>query len=220
MSGLRIFPQTESYIYLVMDFCNGGDLSDVLSKVEKLPEPVIQMFLKQIAAGLGYIHSQNIIHRDLKPQNILVHCDKASKSKDFELDEIVLKLADFGLAKQMAKNERLQTGCGTIAYMAPEIMCQSEYDSKADIWSLGVILYECMMGKLPFELHDLPNLLTLYQSKGSGGLKLAIPEATSGPLMDLLKRMLQVLPENRGSYKSVTEHPFFKASSKKAGGKG
>ena len=197
-----------------MEFCKGGDLSKILSKVHKLTEPVIQAFLKQIVDGLGYLHSQNIIHRDLKPQNILIESDEALQSADTVPDQFVLKLADFGLAKQMEKNQLLQTGCGTIAYMAPEIMCQSKYDSKADIWSLGVILYECMMGKLPFDFLDLPNLMTNYKSNGKGDLKLDISRETSGSLKDLLRQMLHVVPEKRGSYQSVTNHPFFKAPKK------
>ncbi|XP_063727978.1 calcium/calmodulin-dependent protein kinase type 1-like isoform X2 [Symsagittifera roscoffensis] len=193
-----------------MEFCKGGDLSKILSKVHKLTEPVIQAFLKQVVAGLGYLHSQNIIHRDLKPQNILIESDEALQSADIDPDQCVLKIADFGLAKQMEKNQLLGTGCGTLAYMAPEIMCQSKYDSKADIWSLGVILYECMMGKLPFDFLDLPNLMTNYKSNGKGDLKLDISGETSGFLKDLLRQMLQVVPEKRGSYKSVTNHPFLK----------
>ena len=197
-----------------MEFCKGGDLSNILSKVHKLTEPVIQALLKQLVAGLGYLHSQNIIHRDLKPQNILIESDEALQSTDIDWDQMVLKLADFGLAKQMEKNQLLQTVCGTTAYMAPEVMCQSKYDSKADIWSLGVILYECLMGQLPSDILDSSNVVTKYKSNGEGDLKLDISGDISGSLKDLLQQMLQAVPEKRGSYKSVTNHPFFKAPQK------
>ena len=191
------FLKKDTCIYLVMEFCNGGDLGNILSRYQRLPEAVIRAFLKQITAGIGYLHSQHIIHRDLKPPNILVETDTKKLITDLNLDQIVLKIADFGLAKQMEKNQLLQTGCGTMAYMAPEIMCNSKYDSKVDIWSVGVILYECITGKIPFEMCDLLNLMTHYKSEGEGDLKLDIPKETSRSLKDLLWQMLQVVPAKR-----------------------
>ncbi|XP_075257536.1 serine/threonine-protein kinase ULK2-like [Convolutriloba macropyga] len=200
-------------VFLVMEFCNGKDLRELLDSVDKFPEPIIQIFLKQIAAGLEFMHAQSVIHRDLKPQNILLHYEGESGSNsDLDIDQIRLKLADFGLAKQMERNEKLEQACGTPGYMAPEVLANKSYDSKADIWSLGIILYECFTGELPFSMGAI---MLMAMGIIPDDLSISVPSPVSSPLKNLLEIMLQTVPDDRASYEDVTKHQFFNAKNAK-----
>ena len=117
---------SQRYIYLVLELCPGGDLSKYIKKRGRIDEVVTHGFLKQISDGLQFLQSKNVIHRDLKPANILLS----------ELsDRAILKIADFGFAKQLVEAASMaQTPCGSPLYMAPEIFEMQEYDAKADVW--------------------------------------------------------------------------------------
>jgi serine/threonine protein kinase len=125
-----------------LEFCGGGDLKQLLKEHGRFNEFQVQYFMRQIASALKCIHQQNIVHRDLKPQNILL-TEKSTNSQ--------LKLADFGLAKAYEKEDELfETNCGTPIYMAPEIQMALPYTDKADLWSVGVIMFELLAGVPPF----------------------------------------------------------------------
>jgi serine/threonine protein kinase len=121
--------RTANNYYLVYEFCNGGTLSEHIKSKGKLTEPeAIKIFL-QLRSAFEELYAENILHRDLKPTNILFHNG-------------VVKLADFGFCKELLKeNDMTQTMVGSPIYMAPEVLKGLIYDSRADIWSLGVILY-------------------------------------------------------------------------------
>ncbi|XP_038825713.1 serine/threonine-protein kinase ULK3-like isoform X3 [Salvelinus namaycush] len=134
---LKDFQWDSENIYLILEWCSGGDLSRFIHSRRLLPERVARLFLQQIACALQFLHNHNISHLDLKPQNIL-------------LSGSVLKLADFGFASYMSPWDEQSALRGSPLYMAPEMVCRRQYDSRVDLWSVGVILYETLFGRAPF----------------------------------------------------------------------
>uniref|UniRef100_A0A183BK05 non-specific serine/threonine protein kinase n=1 Tax=Globodera pallida TaxID=36090 RepID=A0A183BK05_GLOPA len=131
------------YVVLVLEYVNGGDLEKWLKRKTNnhrllLPEADIWRVFTQIADAVQYIHTKRIIHRDLKPPNMLL------------TTEDIVKLADFGLSRQQTAESFAETGCGTPYYMSPERILKESYTTKADIWSLGCILYEMATLCSPF----------------------------------------------------------------------
>jgi len=130
-------------IYIVMEYINGKDLSDyVLRNQDPISEAKAKTIMSQLSSGVKYLHQLGIVHRDLKPENILIS-DRDSK--------LQLKILDFGLSKIMSLTERTVDGVGTIYYIAPEVLLREPYNYKADIWSLGIILYFVLTKCLPFD---------------------------------------------------------------------
>ncbi|XP_048449749.1 serine/threonine-protein kinase ULK1-like, partial [Rhincodon typus] len=140
-------------VYLVMEYCNGGDLADYLHSKGTLSEDTIRLFLQQIAGAMKMLHSKGVIHRDLKPQNILLSCTGGRKSNP---NNIRIKIADFGFARYLQTNMLAATLCGSPMYMAPEVIMSQHYDAKADLWSIGTIVYQCLTGKAPFQVSSPP----------------------------------------------------------------
>eukprot|EP00494_Astrolonche_serrata_P025164 UN25425 len=135
---------SKHYLYLIMEVCEGGELFDAITEEDCFNEKKAAEVIKQIALALQYLHQHDIVHRDLKPENVLY----ADKKKT------ILKLMDFGLAKALDANDStLETRCGTLHYVAPEVLGRQPYTHKCDLWSLGIILYVLLCGYLPF-YHD------------------------------------------------------------------
>uniref|UniRef100_A0A672ZZ33 non-specific serine/threonine protein kinase n=1 Tax=Sphaeramia orbicularis TaxID=375764 RepID=A0A672ZZ33_9TELE len=134
-------------VYLVMEYCNGGDLAEYLHSKGTLSEDTIRIFVQQIAQAMKVLQSRGILHRDLKPQNILLcHPERRRSSPT----NICIKIADFGFARHLQTNTMAATLCGSPMYMAPEVIMSQNYDARADLWSIGTIIYQCLTGKAPF----------------------------------------------------------------------
>uniref|UniRef100_A0A7M4FN62 non-specific serine/threonine protein kinase n=1 Tax=Crocodylus porosus TaxID=8502 RepID=A0A7M4FN62_CROPO len=148
-------------------YCNGGDLADYLHTMRTLSEDTIRLFLQQIAGAMKMLHSKGIIHRDLKPQNILLSYAGGRKSNP---NNIRIKIADFGFARYLQNNMMAATLCGSPMYMAPEVIMSQHYDAKADLWSIGTIIYQCLTGKAPFQVSCSSASVPMpsYPSSGSG----------------------------------------------------
>ena len=180
MSGRVINAQplqkTSSHIYLVMAFCASGDLSQHIRKAassktreaERYPPPkegglhekVVRCFLGQLAEALKFLRDKDIIHRDIKPQNLLLHPASAEDIAAGHPEGIpLLQVADFGFARALPSTSLAETLCGSPLYMAPEILRYQKYDAKADLWSVGAVLYECCTGKPPFRAQNHVELL-------------------------------------------------------------
>lgn len=157
VSLLEQFENSKS-IFLVLELCNGGDLSNFIRKQDgkKLSEECSIRFLYQLCCGLLFLRENNIIHRDLKPANILL----TEKSEN-----AILKLADFGFARMLESSSLAHTHCGTPLYMAPEIFELKDYDNKADIWSIGCIFYEMLFGFPPYSGLNHKDLLNNIRNK-------------------------------------------------------
>ncbi|UJR23652.1 hypothetical protein I4U23_026636 [Adineta vaga] len=199
--------ESPNNVYLVMEFCNGGDLAEYLQTRQTLSEDTIAIFFRQIAAAIRACHEQNVVHRDLKPQNILLsHPDKSNQ----RVQDIILKIADFGFARFLSDGVMAGTLCGSPMYMAPEVIRSLQYDSKADLWSIGTIMYQCLTGRAPFQAQN-PNALKLFYERNVN-LVPAIPPTTSYELTDLITRILKRNPKERINYEEFFNHPFLKKS--------
>ncbi|XP_053310787.1 serine/threonine-protein kinase ULK2 isoform X2 [Spea bombifrons] len=190
-------------VFLVMEYCNGGDLADYLQAKGTLSEDTIRVFLQQIAAAMRVLHSKGIIHRDLKPQNILLSYASRKKSA---FSGIRIKIADFGFARYLQSNMMAATLCGSPMYMAPEVIMSQHYDAKADLWSIGTVIYQCLVGKPPFQANS-PQDLRLFYEKNKN-LVPSIPRETSAYLSDLLLSLLQRNQKDRLDFEGFFNHPF------------
>ncbi|CAF1958256.1 unnamed protein product [Rotaria magnacalcarata] len=199
--------ESQNNVYLVMEYCNGGDLADYLQSRQTLSEDTIAIFFRQIAAAIRACHEHNVVHRDLKPQNILLsHPDKNSQ----RVQDIILKIADFGFARFLSDGVMAGTLCGSPMYMAPEVIRSLQYDGKADLWSIGTIMYQCLTGKAPFQAQTPQALKQFYERNVN--LLPAIPPATSRELTDLIVRILKRNPKERIDYEDFFDHPFLAKS--------
>jgi serine/threonine protein kinase len=137
---------------MILDLCTGGDLSYHLTKREIFSEQESKFFVAEIVLAIEYIHSLDTIYRDLKPENILIdsegHC----------------KLADFGLAKEGIKNNNAKSFCGSPAYLAPEMLSDAGVGRPADIYQLGAVLYELLVGVSPFYTDNIKDLYKSIQT--------------------------------------------------------
>lgn len=195
-------------VYLVMEFCNGGDLSEYLLAKETLPEDTIRHFLIQIGSAMDAINRKGFMHRDLKPGNILLsHCRNCGQSVvDIPGHVLTFKLADFGFARFLQDGMMAVTMCGSPMYMAPEVLMCRKYDAVADIWSMGIIVYQCLTGKAPFYASNPEALKNIYEKAVC--LKPKIPLTTTRLLRDLLLRMLVRKPSDRIDFDNFLNHPF------------
>lgn len=175
--------QTCNNVYLVYEFCNGGTLEELVQKRKFLPEGEALLIFNQILNAFKSLVKENILHRDLKPSNILLH-------------DGVIKVADFGFCKALLGPQDLtKTMVGSPIYMAPEILKGCNYSIKADIWSMGVVLFEILFGFCPYEDRTIARLINQIDHK-----PLTIPRhinKISRKTEDLLKKLLVVEPRYR-----------------------
>ncbi|XP_010617695.1 maternal embryonic leucine zipper kinase isoform X4 [Fukomys damarensis] len=186
--------ETAKKIFIVLEYCPGGELFDYIISQDRLSEEETRVVFRQIVASVAYVHSQGYAHRDIKPENFLF--DEYHK----------IKLIDFGLCAKPKGNKdyHLQTCCGSLAYAAPELIQGKSYlGSEADVWSMGILLYVLMCGFLPF---DDDNVMALYKKIMRG--KYDVPKWLSPNSILLLQQMLQVDPKKRISMKNLLNHPW------------
>ncbi|XP_051536401.1 serine/threonine-protein kinase ULK1-like isoform X2 [Myxocyprinus asiaticus] len=206
--ALHDFQETASSVYLVMEYCNGGDLADYLHSKGTLSEDTIRVFLQQIAGAMRVLQAKGIIHRDLKPQNILLSHPAGRKSHS---NNTCIKIADFGFARHLQNNMMAATLCGSPMYMAPEVIMSQNYDAKADLWSIGTIVFQCLTGKAPFQASSPQDLRLFYEKNKT--LSPNIPRETSSHLRHLLLGLLQRNHKDRMDFDEFFKHPFLEASS-------
>lgn len=130
--------QTETKLFFILDFLNGGDLYTHIMNYGKFKENRARFYTAEMVLAINHLHENGIVYRDLKPQNILIDTEGH------------LKLTDFGLSKANFEQDQTHTICGTIKYIAPETISGKSYNHTVDWWSLGIILYRMLTGKLPY----------------------------------------------------------------------
>uniref|UniRef100_A0A8C2F288 non-specific serine/threonine protein kinase n=1 Tax=Cyprinus carpio TaxID=7962 RepID=A0A8C2F288_CYPCA len=188
------------FVCFLLQYCNGGDLAEYLHSKGSLSEDTIRVLLQQLAGAMSVLRSKGIVHRDLKPQNILLSYSTGRKSNP---NNICIKLADFGFARYLQGNTMAATLCGSPMYMAPEVIMSQNYDAKADLWSVGTIIYQCLTGKAPFQVFSFLSLFFHIPR---------IPRETSSHLRHLLLGLLQRNHGERMDFDEFFHHPFLEAS--------
>ncbi|XP_044046017.1 serine/threonine-protein kinase DCLK2 isoform X3 [Siniperca chuatsi] len=190
---------TSSELYLVMELVKGGDLFDAITSLAKYTERDATVMVYNLAGALKYLHSMNIVHRDIKPENLLVfEYPDGTKS---------LKLGDFGLATVV--EGPLYTVCGTPTYVAPEIIAESGYGLKVDIWAAGVITYILLCGFPPFRSES--NMQEdLFDQILLGRLDFPSPywDNITDSAKELIGKMLTVNSEARYTAQDILSHPW------------
>ncbi|XP_025976482.1 ribosomal protein S6 kinase alpha-3 isoform X2 [Dromaius novaehollandiae] len=190
--------QTEGKLYLILDFLRGGDLFTRLSKEVMFTEDDVKFYLAELALALDHLHSLGIIYRDLKPENILLD------------EEGHIKLTDFGLSKESIDHEKkAYSFCGTVEYMAPEVVNRRGHTQSADWWSFGVLMFEMLTGTLPFQGKDRKETMTMILKA-----KLGMPQFLSPEAQSLLRMLFKRNPANRlgagpDGVEEIKRHPFF-----------
>ncbi|KAE8601924.1 hypothetical protein XENTR_v10013835 [Xenopus tropicalis] len=190
--------QTEGKLYLILDFLRGGDLFSRLSKEVMFTEEDVKFYLAELALALDHLHSFGIIYRDLKPENILLD------------EEGHIKITDFGLSKESIDHDkRAYSFCGTIEYMAPEVVNRRGHTQSADWWSFGVLMFEMLTGSLPFQGKDRKETMALILKA-----KLGMPQFLSSEAQCLLRALFKRNPCNRlgaglDGVEEIKRHSFF-----------
>ncbi|XP_022145610.1 serine/threonine-protein kinase ATG1c-like isoform X3 [Momordica charantia] len=185
-------------IHLVLEYCKGGDLSFYIQRHGRVPEAIAKHFMQQLAAGLKILRDNNLIHRDLKPQNLLLSTSD---------DNSVLKIADFGFARSLQPKGLAETLCGSPLYMAPEIMQLQKYDAKADLWSVGAILFQLVTGRTPFTGNNQIQLLQNIVKSTELHFPSDISDLSSD-CKDLCRKLLRRNPVERLTFEEFFNHPF------------
>ena len=188
--------ETPQKIYLVMEYCDSGDMFDYIVAKQHLSERQACVFFQEIIDALSYLHSQNIVHRDVKPENILLQTFGKS---------LTCKLIDFGISRTYTLDKLISTPCGTASYAPPEMHKGEEYYGLlSDVWSAGVLLYAMVCGYLPFceedEDTNIDNII-----KGN----YEIPEEASPDLKDLIKHIMDIDPLTRYDIDQIKKHPWY-----------
>ena len=179
-------------IYLILEFAAKGELYKELQKNGTFDEKRSAKYIKSLAAALEYCHTKHVIHRDIKPENLLL---------DMRGD---LKIADFGWSVH-APNTRRTTLCGTLDYLPPEMVEGKAHDQMVDVWSLGVLMYEFLVGNPPFEAqghHETYKKISKVDIKW--------PAHVKEDARDLIARLLVKDPEKRMKLEEVAAHPWIK----------
>ncbi|KAI0553134.1 kinase-like domain-containing protein [Xylaria curta] len=194
--NLRYSFQDIEYMYLVVDLMSGGDLRFHISR-KTFTEEAVRFWISELACALRYVHGQGIIHRDVKPDNVLLDADGH------------VHLTDFNVASDIISGKLLTSKSGTLAYLAPEVYGGRGYDVRADWWSLGVLFYECIYNKRPFEGNSETSLTNVILHANA---KFPITQpAVSNDCVRAIRKALEPNPDLRlgHTWENFTQDPFF-----------
>ncbi|ODV60050.1 Pkinase-domain-containing protein [Ascoidea rubescens DSM 1968] len=225
----RNFLQDVNYFYIIQELCHGGEIFNQIVNLTYLSEDLSRHVILQIAEALNYLHNEiGIVHRDIKPENLLFNlipytrseCQHLRKSDDPKVKKDeglfkygygggtigIVKLADFGLSKQIWEL-KTKTPCGTVGYVAPEIVKDEKYSKKVDLWALGCVLYTLLCGFPPF-YDDKIDVLTVKISKGEFEFLSPWWDEISNGAKNCVKNLLSVNPKQRYDIKQFFSDPW------------
>lgn len=179
-----------------MEFVGGGELYDCIVGRSRFSELECFDVVYPILKGIRYLHMLGIVHRDIKPENIL--CGNTASD---------IKICDFGLSKFVLPSERMKIPCGTLAYLAPEIISETGYGKGADMWSLGIVVYLLLRGKLPFSGSTKAKFVSDMRSRP---LKLSddVWKTISPDTIDFVSQLLKKNPKERITSKAALRHAW------------
>jgi len=219
--------QDDIYLYLVMEYCGGGDLMTILMREDILTIPQARFYIAELACAINSVHELKFVHRDLKPDNVLIANTGHIKLSDFGLaksfnsrNEDFINQWQGETMKQRNSNSTAKRGrykrsrklmystVGTPDYIAPEVFLQKGYAESVDWWSLGVILYECLVGYPPFyadkpvqTCKKIVNFRKTFRIPSEAGL--------TGEAKDIIRKLI-CNPRSRIKYVGIVKHPFFR----------
>ena len=185
----------EKRVYLVLELAPGGELFKRLQAQKHFDERTTAKWIRQLASALQLVHAHHVMHRDIKPENLLLDADDN------------LKIADFGWST-ISKSKR-NTFCGTLDYLAPEMLQEGVYDHRIDIWALGVLMYECLFGAPPFEVPD--SVEATHECIKERAVSFPDEPSISDDAKALILHLLQKEPAKRPTLEEVIAHPWFAA---------
>ena len=211
--------ETTQFFYLIMELCNGGSLTDRLEEhIKKYKRPfseeTVQYLMKQIMSAINYLHLKNILHRDIKLDNILVNFDNDEDKRNNNMLKAKVKIIDFGFARHLAPAQLAYSTLGSPVNMDPGILRKLNkmdnhndygYDQKADIWSLGTICYEMLIGKTTFDANSMRDLVRKVESGNY-----YLPTSLSKEAVSFLNGMLQYDSKKRLTAEQLYNHKFLK----------
>lgn len=184
---------TNDYICLVMELAENGDLLDFINSRKYLSEKTARALFTDLVDGISKCHEMNVVHRDLKCENLLLDSQHR------------LLISDFGFARTLEGKQLLETSCGSYAYAAPEVIMGDSYKGEsADIWSMAVILYAMVTGRLPFKDSDVKSLLCDISKL------LRFPSRVSDECKDLIRAMLTFNPKERATLDEIKTHSWMR----------
>ena len=215
---LEALKKTKNHYYVIMEYCNGGTLNECLEKYKLLyhrpfTEEIVQCLMRQIVSAVNYIHELKIIHRDLKLDNILVKFENEEDKNKVNLLKSEIKIIDFGFSAHKDQSGLLTTAIGSPLNMDPIILKKFNsnstvnkelgYDEKADLWSLGTLCYQMLIGNSTFDAYNLKELALKIEE---GDYK--VPTNLSKEVVSFLNAMLQYKPEKRLASNKLIRHAF------------
>lgn len=239
---MRFYDLLESYtsVYVITEFCNGGTIASCLSKYYAMynrpfPQEIVQYLMRQIVSSIEYLHSRSIIHRDLKLDNVLVKFYSQEDKQNLNMLKCKCKLCDFGLSRYLPRNQLAQTALGTPAYMDPKIINEVKhiedmnkfaqmgvainnngnsfgYDQKVDIWSLGALCYEMLIGTPPFKADNFDEI---SRRAKEGFIRIPNNISLSRECVSFLNGMLQYDETKRLDIKQLKRHVFLNEDCRK-----
>ncbi|XP_072573161.1 serine/threonine-protein kinase PLK3-like [Paramormyrops kingsleyae] len=182
--------EDDQFMYIFMELCSRQTLADILKARGTLTDPEVRYYIQQLISGLKYIHQQGYVHRDIKLDNLFVN------------EKMQLKIGDFGLAVKLKLREK--DICGTPPYMAPEVWKREGCGTEAEVWALGCIMYQLLVGEMPFYHDDYLEMI-----KDIKGAKYILPQNLSVAAGKLIKKIFQINPRDRPSLHKIRRHKFF-----------
>jgi serine/threonine protein kinase len=199
--GMKEVLASKTKIFIVLELVTGGELFDKIVSEGRFSEEMARFYFNQLVEGVSYCHSLGVCHRDLKPENLLLDEQGNLKISDFGLSALYVGDADGDGA---SRTELLHTTCGTPNYVAPEVLADRGYEGKkADVWSIGVILYVLLAGFLPFDESTIVALFAKIQAAD-----FTYPSWFSAEVRSLLDSILVADPKQRVTLTEVSTHPW------------
>lgn len=192
------FYRDSEKLYFVTQLCEGGELFEFIINNHPFPELIAKTIMYQLFQGVKYMHERGVMHRDLKPENILL----------VRPDDVTdIRIVDFGLSIETDKNDNKKVG--TPYYIAPEVL-NRDYDSRCDIWSLGIIMYVLLVGNAPFNSKDDRTIYRLIKNSKNTGVPIPYNyQDISNNGIDLYTKLLNYKPRRRITIDEALSHPWF-----------
>ena len=194
--------ENADYMYIIMEYCSGGDLFSYLENRHfRIPEERASTLIHKMSTAVYYMHSFGVAHRDLKPENVLMTSDEEDSD---------IRILDFGLSKILGPYEKCDEPYGTLTYCAPEIIIDEPYSKAVDLWSLGIMTYLMVSGKLPFNSEDENEIARQVVYDEPDYIKNPVWKTITPECKDFIKRLLEKDQYKRMKIKELLEHKWIK----------